>query len=342
MKKVLGIVLTALCVGSALAQITITQNNAPGVGMTMSDFSTSSDVNWSPGSGSNQTWNIASFSYSLRSTSEYISPSGTPYENEFPTASHCVNSGGEGYTYYRVANNGIYLLGFGTIIEEEIFVQRPDQEVLIVAFPCTMGTTWTSVMRFTTEPIPGHTYVMLDSSIYTVDGWGTLTTPDWTEAALRFMAHGWLKYFVDGQQNGVTVEDWGYNWVTANGGRGASYSNPDATGPGFTTGEVGYTTTGTVDVDPIRGPVAENFKLSQNYPNPFNPNTNLPIELAKSAKVELTIYNEVGQVVSTMSYDLSAGQHNLPIDGSAWSAGSYFANVKAGDEAQTTRMLLVK
>ena len=156
------------------------------------------------------------------------------------------------------------------------------------------------------------------------------------------MAQGWFKNLVHGQQIGETIEDWGCNWVTANGGRTASYTNPDATGPNFTTGEIDFSSAGTVDVDPIRGPIAENFKVSQNYPNPFNPSTTLPIEMAKSGKVELTIYNEMGQVVSQMNYDLGVGQHELPIDGSARSTGSYFANVKTGTEAQTTKMVLVK
>lgn len=342
MKRIWGIVLAALCAGSALAQITITQNNAPSIGMTMSSYSTSSDVSWTPGSGSNQNWNISSFSYALRSTSQYISPTGTPYEDEFSTATHCVTLGGEGYTYYRLANNGLYLLGIGTTIEGEEYIQEPDQEVLLVPFPCTMGTTWTAVMRITVAATPEITSTTVDSSIYMVDGWGTMTTPDWTEAALRLEAHGWFSQFLNDQQLGETVEDWSYSWITQNGGRGAGFSNPSATGPDYTTGEVDYSNAAGTAADPIRGPVAESFKLSQNYPNPFNPTTNLPVELAKSAKVELTIYNETGQVVQSMNFNLSAGQHDLPIDGSAWGTGNYFAKVTAGDETQTTRMVLVK
>ncbi|MBL0063277.1 MAG: T9SS type A sorting domain-containing protein [bacterium] len=342
MKKVLGIVLAALCAGSALAQITINSGNAPAIGSTMASYGTTGNVDWNPGSGSNQTWNITSFDYTQDGGGTYVLPSSTPYAATFPSATHCVTAGDNTWSYYRVANDGLYFVGFVALADTLEIIQDPEPDALVLRFPCTMGTNWTTVIRITYEILPGFVMTTVDSSTNTVDGWGNLTAPGWTEAALRASSHGYLSSYMNGQPLGEATESWSYMWVTQNGNRGASYSNPDATGPGFTTGEVGYTTTGTVDVDPIRGPVAENFKLSQNYPNPFNPNTTLPIELAKSAKVELTIYNEVGQVVSTMSYDLSAGQHNLPIDGSAWSTGSYFANVKAGDEAQTTRMLLVK
>ncbi|MFQ5675495.1 MAG: PQQ-dependent sugar dehydrogenase, partial [bacterium] len=42
------------------------------------------------------------------------------------------------------------------------------------------------------------------------------------------------------------------------------------------------------------------FALAQNYPNPFNPTTVISYVLAKSSDVELTIYNQLGQLVKTL------------------------------------------
>lgn len=342
MKKVLGIVLAALCAGSALAQITVNSSHAPAIGTTMSSFGTTSNVNWTPGSGSNQTWNVSGFEFIQDGGGTYVVPSSTPYAATFPTATHCVTAGDNVWTYYRVANDGLYYSGQVVLADTLEIIQDTEPDALVMRFPCTMGTNWTSVMRISFEIIPGFVSTTVDSSLNSVDGWGNLTAPGWTEAALRVASHGYLSSFMNGVPVGETTEDWSYFWITQNGNRGARYSNPDATGPNFTDGEVGYTTDGTSDAGPVRGPVAESFKLSQNYPNPFNPSTTLPIELAKSGKVELTIYNEMGQVVTQMNYDLGAGQHNLPIDGSAWSSGNYFAKVMAGNEVQSTRMVLVK
>lgn len=344
MKKVLGIVLAALCAGSALAQITVNSSHAPAIGTTMSSFGTTNNVDWTPGSGSNQTWNIAGFDYTQDGGGTYVLPSSTPYSGTFPAATHCVTAGDNTWTYYRVANDGLYFAGFVALADTVEIIQDPEPDALVVRFPCTMGTNWTSVIRisFVISNDPELIMTTVDSSIVTVDGWGNLTAPGWTEAALRAASHGYMSTYMNGMPIGETTEDWSYFWITQDGNRGASYSNPDATGPNFTEGEVGYTTSGASDAGPVRGPVAESFKLSQNYPNPFNPSTTLPIELAKSGEVELTIYNEMGQVVSQMNYDLGAGQHSLPIDGSAWSSGNYFAKVMAGNEVQSTRMVLVK
>lgn len=342
MKRMFVLLLAALCASTVFAQITLTQSNAPAMGSSMISYGTTAEVSFSPGSGANQTWDISSFGYEIDGGGTYVQPSTTPYEDTFPTATHCVTAGDNTWTYYRVATNGIYFLGFVALADTMEIIQNPDDDVLLIPFPCTMGTNWTSVMRISFEIIPGFVTTTVDSSLYTVDGWGTLTTPAWSAAALRASSHGYLSQYMNGMPIGETSETWDYAWFTQDGNRGASYTNIDATGPNFTTGEVGYTSEGTSDADPVRGPVAESFRVSQNYPNPFNPNTVLPIELAKSATVEVTIYNEVGQVVLQQSHNLTAGQHSLPIDGSAWSSGSYFAKVMAGNEVQATRMTLVK
>lgn len=340
MKRVLGVVLSALFAGGALAQITIGPEDAPAVGMSVTTYSTGTET-FTPGSGNNQNWDISGFDYSPFNFNTYVDPAGTPFADTFPTATHCADASGS-YAYFRAANNGLFYLGSAVTVDTFEIIQIPEEEVLTIPFPCTMNSAWSTVVYIEIEIFPGITTGSKDSTRNVVDSWGTLTTPDWSASALRVAGHSFFQIYANGVPQGSPTESWDYNWLTENGSRGATYSNFDATGPNFTTGEISYTTGGGSAVDPVRGPVAESFKLSQNYPNPFNPTTNLPLELAKSAKVELTIYNEMGQIVNHMNYDLSAGQHALPIDGSAWSTGNYFAKVVAGSEAQTTRMVLVK
>jgi flagellar hook assembly protein FlgD len=64
--------------------------------------------------------------------------------------------------------------------------------------------------------------------------------------------------------------------------------------------------------------------------------------------VELTIFNIVGQKVVTLPQGMqSAGEHTVVWDGNnesgnAVASGVYFYRLKAGDEVQSRKMLLLK
>lgn len=95
-------------------------------------------------------------------------------------------------------------------------------------------------------------------------------------------------------------------------------------------------------VNANESPLPVTFAVGQNYPNPFNATTILPLELGHPSIVKLTVYSLDGRTVQQSLIGLTAGQHNLPIDGSAWSTGSYFAEVIAGRNKEVVRMLLLK
>jgi hypothetical protein len=62
--------------------------------------------------------------------------------------------------------------------------------------------------------------------------------------------------------------------------------------------------------------IPEDFALGSNYPNPFNPSTTIDFSLPKNSKVDLTIYNALGQVVRNDAFNLiSAGVHQFVWDG---------------------------
>jgi hypothetical protein len=85
------------------------------------------------------------------------------------------------------------------------------------------------------------------------------------------------------------------------------------------------------------------FALDQNYPNPFNPTTEIAFDLAKSGRVALTIYNVLGQEVTTLiDREMDAGSHSVQWDASNVSSGVYFYRISAGDFNQTKKMLLLK
>jgi len=89
--------------------------------------------------------------------------------------------------------------------------------------------------------------------------------------------------------------------------------------------------------------IAESYSLSQNYPNPFNPTTNINFELPKQSKVELVIYNMLGEVVAKLVDDSRpAGRYSITFDGSRLSSGVYFYRLAAGDQVFVKKMMLVK
>lgn len=90
------------------------------------------------------------------------------------------------------------------------------------------------------------------------------------------------------------------------------------------------------------------FALSQNVPNPFNPSTIVEYALPKDAQVNLSIYNVLGQHVTTLVNEIQrAGRQTVTWDGTDASgvsvaSGVYFYKLRAGDYSNTKKMLLLK
>jgi hypothetical protein len=98
----------------------------------------------------------------------------------------------------------------------------------------------------------------------------------------------------------------------------------------------------------VRHAVPTEFALMQNYPNPFNPNTKISYALPVDTKVEISIFNVLGQKVKTLvSNKKAAGFHTINWDGTDKkgnfvSSGKYFYRIKAGDFVATKSMMMLK
>jgi len=90
------------------------------------------------------------------------------------------------------------------------------------------------------------------------------------------------------------------------------------------------------------------FHLSQNYPNPFNPTTHIEYQLDRASDVEVNIFNLQGQrVVRLMKGFQKAGFHKSDWNGKDESeravvSGVYFYQLKAGDNVETKKMILLR
>ncbi len=91
------------------------------------------------------------------------------------------------------------------------------------------------------------------------------------------------------------------------------------------------------------GLVPDRYALLQNYPNPFNPTTEIAFTLPVASRVNLEIYNVLGQRVTTLTEGvLEAGEHVFEWDGSEASSGVYFYRLQADDFVDTKKMMLLK
>ena len=94
--------------------------------------------------------------------------------------------------------------------------------------------------------------------------------------------------------------------------------------------------------------IPSGFALFQNYPNPFNPVTHIAYDLPGDSRVELSIYNLLGQKIRTLvNRDMSGGHHVAVWDGnddlgSPVSTGIYFYRIRADDFKESRKMILLK
>ncbi len=87
----------------------------------------------------------------------------------------------------------------------------------------------------------------------------------------------------------------------------------------------------------------DNFSLSQNYPNPFNPTTEISFTIPYSNKVELTVFNILGQkVVTLVNRELSAGSYKYKFDASNLTSGIYFYKLSTNSFSKVRKMMLLK
>lgn len=97
------------------------------------------------------------------------------------------------------------------------------------------------------------------------------------------------------------------------------------------------------EIGEIKTDLPKQIILYQNYPNPFNPTTQFRFDLPKAAEVSIVIYNRLGQKVAEILNTLKpAGAHFVDFDGSNFSSGLYFYQIRTLHFKQVNKMLLLK
>ena len=90
------------------------------------------------------------------------------------------------------------------------------------------------------------------------------------------------------------------------------------------------------------------FKLIQNHPNPFNPTTQIEYHIPQLTRVNISIYNSLGQKVKTLIESQQvAGFYKIQWDGTDESgshlgAGIYVYQIRAGEYIAAKKMIMLK
>ncbi len=85
------------------------------------------------------------------------------------------------------------------------------------------------------------------------------------------------------------------------------------------------------------------YELRQNYPNPFNPVTTIEYAIAAPGRVQVEIFNLLGERVKTLvDQNQTTGIHKVEFDGASLSSGVYFYTIRSGDFFKTKKMILLK
>jgi hypothetical protein len=98
----------------------------------------------------------------------------------------------------------------------------------------------------------------------------------------------------------------------------------------------------------VDAPLPHSFALAQNYPNPFNPATTIEFKIARTEKVNLEVFNILGEHVRNLvDQELPAGNYSATWDGrdghnQPVSSGIYFYRLHSGDYVETHKMTLLK
>lgn len=98
-----------------------------------------------------------------------------------------------------------------------------------------------------------------------------------------------------------------------------------------------------VGVEDEANNMPSDFKLEQNYPNPFNPSTTIKFSIPEKSTVELTVYNQLGELIQTLvNEEKSTGTYEITFNGQDLASGIYFYQIKANNFVSTKKLVLLK
>jgi hypothetical protein len=208
------------------------------------------------------------------------------------------------------------------------------------------GTGWvlTGKTNFTS---PCEALMIKGNNVLAGTGWnGILRSTDngnsWIQENSGILAHHSVYCFVDSGMNVFAGSDTGV-FLSSNNGNSWTAVNSGLTcqisALAICSGSLCAGTGGGVWVRPLSEMITsalqtpdhllKTFDLQQNYPNPFNPSTTIRFEIPKRSRVQLTVYNVLGQQVAQLANEeMSAGNFERTWNANV-ASGLYFYRFEA-------------
>lgn len=85
------------------------------------------------------------------------------------------------------------------------------------------------------------------------------------------------------------------------------------------------------------------FGLDQNYPNPFNPSTTISYSIPEGMKVNLVVYDVLGNEIKTIVNEYKQpGRYTVSFDGSNLTSGVYIYSLQSDKYSATKKFVLMK
>jgi len=326
---------------SANAQISITQNDMPSVGKSFvsGDDTIYAGLTVGP-SGANKTWNFSNLVAQTNDTANFVSPGSLTGASNFPTANLGMTNAGQNI-FLNYSSSAIDIIGiyqdFGSPAGYNAVKFNP--AIRHISLPSTYNTTFngtsTYEIKFPVSGYPGVDSAKADYSqqyISLVDGWGTITTPVFTNVAC-------LRQFM----NTVTTST---NYIHPTGGAWtlspSTPSNPNPTidttyeytwwsnTEKYTLADIQTNAQGNVtnanyllkDVSGIKEPTISN-KMNV-FPNPASDLITLEWDNYAKEGAEVSIYDIRGQLI--LQKEINSSFTNFDIQN--FSKGVYFITLK--------------
>lgn len=88
---------------------------------------------------------------------------------------------------------------------------------------------------------------------------------------------------------------------------------------------------------------ATEFELKQNFPNPFNASTTIEFSLPTTTRVQLTLFDLLGNRVRTLlDEERTGGNHSIVVRLEDLPTGFYFYQLEAGEFREMRRLTLLR
>jgi hypothetical protein len=299
--------------------------------------------------GENQTWYFSDISFPYeQNTQAYLSPEGTPFFDNFPTANLAAKISfmidtleTSAYSYIEVTENKLNFLGSAVDHLGVIEIETTED---FAPLPITYGTEWMITRYDTLESYPAFTTVQVETVLAKIDGWGSVTVPAGTFECLRLQTN-WTEYIHTIVDNVIVLTDTtigsDFSWM--------SKTSIELVDFNFEAPNYSEADDLKILIDKGVSNLRDNprkvhqYVLKQNYPNPFNPKTIINYELRSTNNVDLIIYNVLGQkVVTLVSEKQSAGKYSVEWDASNYSSGIYYYKIQSGEYQDVKKMILMR